>query len=246
VFERALIHVDGPAGAGKTTLIEAVLTGTRQYEGVVRTVRAWRDDSAAEPRVRVDASDGMEYRFAEPNADQFFMSDIGDDIWDVALIEGDEPTGLPKLIVHVLPASAGPLLHRRRFKDGLARLKGLLIDKGMLEREVQEMFELSMRLYGRPKSTPPVAEHWAIAEEHRSLARAALVIVNVRDDSERPAADALLAEVARLRGDPEVFADLRTALPGGRTRITAVAADLTNRKDPGTLKAVARIRRAFP
>lgn len=68
----------------------------------------------------------------------------------------------------------------------------------------------------------------------------------VRDDSERPAADALLAEVARLGGDPEVFADLRTALPSGRTRITAVAADLTNWKDPGTRKAVARIRRVFP
>jgi len=238
--------VDGPAGAGKTTLIDAVLTGTHEYEGIIRTVRAWRDDSAAEPQVLVDAPDGVEYRFAEPNADDFFMSDIGDDIWDVVLIEGDEPTGLPNLIVHVLPASAGPLLHRRRFKDGLARLRGLLIDKGIPEREVHEIFELSMQLYGPPKSTPPVTEHWAIAEQHRSLARAALVIVNVRDDSERPAADALLAEVARLRGDPEVFADLQTALTGGRTRITAVAADLTNRKDPGTRKALARIRRVFP
>ncbi len=262
MFERVLIHVDGIPGAGKTAFIEAVLADSHSYGGSFVAVRARHDESADKPRVRatddgeVDpelrryraagAMEGMEYHFKEPDADAFFMSDVGQEPWDVALVEGDEPTGLPQLVVHVLPASAGPLLGRRRFEDGIARLEGLLADQGMPLEDIRRMSRARDLAYGPPPSGLPATEHWAIAEEHRALARARLVVVNVRGAEDRAKAEALLAEVARLRGDPEVFADLEIALIGGRTRITAVAADLTDAEDPGTRRALARIRRAFP
>lgn len=262
MFERSLIHVDGPPGAGKTAFIEALLADSRVYEGSFVAVRTRRDESAVKPRVRtVDDGDvspelrrywsagplaAMEYHFDEPNADDFFMSDVGQELWDLALIEGDEPTGLPDLVVHVLPASAGPVLRRGRREDGAALLAGPFADRGIPTDLLRRMSTAGDVAVGPQRSGPPAAEHWAIADEHRGLARAHMVVVNVRGDDERSGAEALLAEVARLRGDPEVFADLHLSLTGGRTRITAVAADLTDAKDPGTRKAVARIRRAFP
>jgi hypothetical protein len=262
VFKRSLIHVDGPPGGGKTAFIEAVLADGGPYEGSFVAMRTRHDQSAVKPRVcTVDdaavspelhryraagAMEAMEYHFDEPNTDDFFTSDVGQEPWDVALIEGDDPTGLPDLTVHVLPASAGPVLQRRRFDNEPARLAGLLADRGVPKDVIGGLLAAGNVAVGPQRSRPPAAEHWAITDEHSGLGRAQLVIVNVRGDDERGRAEALLADVARLRGDPEVFADLRPSLIGGRIRITATAADLSNAKDPGTRKALARIRRAIP
>jgi hypothetical protein len=86
---------------------------------------------------------------------------------------------------------------------------------------------------------------WTISDTHQGITHAQLVVVTVRGDDEKQLGEPRLAEVARLRGDPEVFEDLRFRLAGGRIQVTAVAADLTNRKDPGTRKALARVRRTL-
>jgi hypothetical protein len=54
----------------------------------------------------------------------------------------------------------------------------------------------------------------------------------------------MLGEVARIRSDD----DVRTSVLGRfahRTKVTAVVADLSDPKDAGTKKALARIKRAL-
>ena len=64
------------------------------------------------------------------------------------------------------------------------------------------------------------------------IERAQLVVVNVRSEEERPAADALVADVARLRKDEAVFRDV-IGWRGHKLPVTAVCADLSNPKDAG-------------
>jgi uridine kinase len=47
MIERAVVHVGGPPGAGKTTLIESLL---RSYDGLVLVARCVRDDSLRSSR----------------------------------------------------------------------------------------------------------------------------------------------------------------------------------------------------
>ncbi len=68
--------------------------------------------------------------------------------------------------------------------------------------------------------------------------------MNVRDDGERQAAAAFPEDVRRLRRDEDVFRDV-IGLRGNRIPVTAVAADLSNPKDAGTRKALARVKRAL-
>ncbi len=91
---------------------------------------------------------------------------------------------------------------------------------------------------------PKPTEHWAIAATHAGIEHAGLVIVNLRDRAQHDCGQALLAELNRLRTDRQVFDDV-LGWRGRRTPITAVAADLSDPKDPGTRKAVARALRTI-
>lgn len=96
---------------------------------------------------------------------------------------------------------------------------------------------------GTYRSAAEPDRHWAIAQGYERIEHAQLVVVNVCDDGQRDRAAALLADLARLRKDRQVFDDV-LGWRGTRAPITAVAADLSDERDPGTRKAVARVRRA--
>jgi sugar phosphate isomerase/epimerase len=68
--------------------------------------------------------------------------------------------------------------------------------------------------------------------------------VNLRDPAERPAAEQLLVELARLRKDDALFNDI-VGLRGNRVPITAVVSNLADPRDGGRKKAVARVRRTI-
>jgi hypothetical protein len=85
---------------------------------------------------------------------------------------------------------------------------------------------------------------WAVAAPYRGIESAQLAVINVRRESDKDDAEALLADVVRLRNDDAVFADILAPL-GSRVPITAVVANLTRPAEPGTKKALARIRRVI-
>jgi len=96
----------------------------------------------------------------------------------------------------------------------------------------------------RTARPPSPTEHWAIAQGYEGIEHAQLVVVNVRDPGQRDRAPALLADLARLRKDEQVFNDV-LGWRGTRVPITAVASDLSDERDPGTRKAVAASREPY-
>ncbi len=96
----------------------------------------------------------------------------------------------------------------------------------------------------RTADPPKPSEHWAIAASHAGIEHAGLVIVNLRDRAQHDHAQALLAELKRLRADRQVSDDV-LGWRARRTPITALSADLSDPKDPGTRKAVARTVRTI-
>lgn len=126
--ERALIHVAGPKGAGKTTFIERVLDGAGEW---VLAARCVRDDSLRESRERAPKAHPELRRYREAGAtgaalfafpegdigsDAFFVTRLMEDYSKAVLLEGDKPLGFVDLAVFVAapPPAGGSLLVRRK------------------------------------------------------------------------------------------------------------------------------------
>ncbi len=212
------------------------------------------------------------YRFAERNVEAFFMSDFMQEYSDAVFIEGDLPLGFVNLSVFIAPipapgeslfrrvardhsaaheASQGPMTRALDDSEALARLLGGALE-GTLAGRVRAqpwMLDETRGVMGSKRAVPKGApapeppEHWALAEGYEGIERAQLVVANIRDESERPAAAALLEDLARLRKDETIFADVM-GHRGNKLPITAVVADLSNAKDAGLKKALARVKRA--
>ncbi len=85
---------------------------------------------------------------------------------------------------------------------------------------------------------------WLFSDDQYCRHIAGLVVVNLRDPAERPAAEQLLVDLARLRKDDALFNDI-VGWRGYRLPITAVVANLADPRDAGRKKAVARVRRTI-
>jgi hypothetical protein len=125
--QRALIHIDGPSGAGKTALVEALLAHADDMISVARCVR---DDGLAAARESLDDPAGeaselsryraagahaaVRYSFPGGNDDAFFNSNLMQDFSHAVVMEGDRPVNVADLTVFVVPATAGRLLVRRK------------------------------------------------------------------------------------------------------------------------------------
>ena len=96
----------------------------------------------------------------------------------------------------------------------------------------------------RSEPPPRSVEHWGISERFQGIQGAGLVVVNIRLSTERPAAEQLLVDLARLRNDDALFNDI-LGWRGHRTPITAVVANISDPRDAGRRKAVARVRRTI-
>lgn len=70
------------------------------------------------------------------------------------------------------------------------------------------------------------------------------MIINIHDESERPAAERLAAEVRRLRNDPDVKSDV-LGIDAQRRQPTIFIANLADPKDKVLKKALARVKRAI-
>ncbi len=205
-------------------------------------------------------------------SEAFFMTDLMSDYSEGVVVEGDNPLRFLDLDVFVAPAlRAGEHLLIRRTRDVAAQYRAkvdawerlLGEPDGVAKWLSQELggpvvdFVRNPKLFENVRNTmlaglaqarkaprqKPVA-HWAIAEGHAGIENAGLIVVNVRHDSEREAAERFVAEVVRLRKEEEVFQDV-LSFRGRRSQITAVVANLGDPHDPGRKKALARVRRAL-
>ena len=281
--ERAIIHVAGPAGSGKTAFIEAVLAAT---EALILAVRCIRDDSLAEPRESASRThpELRRYRqagahgaalFAFPGTDigsvEFFMTDLMTNYSEAVVLEGDNPLGNVDLRVFVAPAPEhGERLFVRPTRDPTSdgRAKAAAFERLLLEpatmadllgeiggapladfarKNPQLLQDVRARLLATRTSgkTPPKPEqYWAIHDRYHGIEHAQLVVVNVRHDDHRENGEQLVTDLARLRTDKELFRDI-LGVGGSRVPITAVVADPAATHDPGTKKALARVRRTI-
>jgi len=145
------------------------------------------------------------------------------------ILQGDNPAGYVDLEVSVAPASvAGETLYVRRRRDVevLQRAKAeawaeLLRRPDGMATWMEDVMRLPVGDFARrnPRLTedvrsrmlegsqvrasppPRPVDYWAVSERFQGIERAGLVVVNLRDPAERPAAERLLVDMARLRKD---------------------------------------------
>jgi hypothetical protein len=269
MIERAYVHIAGPEGAGKTTLAEAIL---RAFDGPTIAVRCERDDRLDEakeskggrdPEVRryreAGASGAGRLRFSanDKDGDSFFCSDIMTDYSKAVIIEGDCPVEYVDLEVFVAPPLPARSALLRRVKRRSPELAASTIEEillGIGDRTAMAAFAGSRAreaigkaaaIYGESfTSSGGARTYWELAPMHRGLERAGLIVINVRQGDDRDAANRMLGEVARIRSDDDVRASILGRF-AHRTKVTAVVADLSDAKDAGTKKVLARIKRAL-
>lgn len=95
------------------------------------------------------------------------------------------------------------------------------------------MLEGIAQVRAAPPSRP--VDYWAFAERFQGIERAGLVVVNLRDPDERPAAEQLLVDLARLRKDDGLFNDI-VGWRGYRLPIPPMVANLADPRDVGRKK----------
>jgi hypothetical protein len=264
--ERALIHVAGPFAAGKTTFVERLLNAEVAFAICVRAEQdpKLRKEQESAPKSHAElrryreagASAVSLYRFAEPSTDAFFMSEFMQDYSEAVFIEGDCPIDYVSLSVFIAPVPT----------KGRSLLRQVVRDHAVLEQVSPEQVAQAL---GSPVAMAhlvptgqggPVAvlaltqpwlfdmrpraftERWAIAEEYAGIERAQLIVINLRAADDRRAAEALVEDIARLRKDDAVFRDV-LGHRGNKLPVTAIVADLSNPKDAGLKKAIARVKR---
>jgi len=156
---------------------------------------------------------------------------------EAVILEGDNPLAYADLEVFVAPAPyAGETLFVRRQRDVAAAQKvkvdawermldrpegmaawmdevvGIPIGQLLHEDPVLVEDVRTQMLAGiaaaRQAPPPKPVEHWAVSERFRGLEGAGLVVVNLRDESERVPAAQLVDDVYRLRKDDALFKDI--------------------------------------
>jgi hypothetical protein len=268
---RTILHVAGPEGAGKTTFIERVLGAGAPLSICARTVPAVRSDRKRPVAERDAIPDELDrYRRAgafkagpmaiddDYSIDEFFTDPLIDDYSEAIVVEGSLSLPYTDLRVFVAPApgSGETLLHRNKERPTVKSLR----DNPRLRQAMAEMNDLlgplalaggglldelaARRHLPRIGKAAPEVERWALNPTYKGIEHAGLVVVTIREASERAAAEAFVAEVHRLRKDEAVFKDV---MPFGAYRlpVTVVVAQLNDAKDPGTKKAVARALRGM-
>jgi len=213
------------------------------------------------------------FPFSHAHDESFFLTELMADYSDSVILEGNRPTPYVDLSVYVAdPCGEGAALLVRKVRDRareeaekIDAMERLLDEPGGIGKIIEESLGkeigslLSMNsgrldefrdqfvdLMEKARRAPPPepTEHWAIADGYDGIERAQVVVVNLRFENQRERAEGMLAELRRIRGDEEVFADVLAPL-GKRTPITAVVAKLSDPSDPGTRKIVARIKRSM-
>ena len=202
MIERSFIHVAGPPKAGKTSLLEAVLSRTEEPVLVARCVlgsgtrakeSAPKTDRELERLRRAGAAAVARYRFAPSRFafDDFFQSELMSEPSQAVILEGSDALGTYDLRVFVAPAPApGERLLERRTDDRSA------VDLARLEHWVELL------------SRPDGLAAWASEMFGTGLGRALAQDLPRLDDLRLNA----IASLEQLRARPPAPAQLRWAI----------------------------------
>lgn len=130
---RALVHVAGPAGAGKTAFVEALIADLVDRGVIVLAARCVRDERLGAPRETAPKAHPELRRYLEAVAtgaalfassvedgasNAFFVTRLMQDYSEAVVLEGDCPVPFVDLAVFVAPAPApGRALFVRRKRD---------------------------------------------------------------------------------------------------------------------------------
>ncbi|MHB8290651.1 MAG: hypothetical protein ACYDEY_15775 [Acidimicrobiales bacterium] len=201
------------------------------------------------------------------------MTNLMTDYSQAVVLEGESPLDYVDLRVFVAPAPVHTervfiRRTRRRSPDETVRgiaMRHLLPERGDLVEAfawmggeplaeaarsspalVEKIRSILSDVSAEPTSVSPLGSemHWSVADRYAGIQHAGLVVVNYRHGDNRQAADALIADVVRLRKDKKLGTDILGARDNRRP-VMAVVADLTDPDDPGRKKAIARTRRAI-
>jgi hypothetical protein len=180
--QRALVHVAGPTGAGKTSFVEALLRGV---DGPVVCVRAKRDDSLRAPResapktagelrryLGAGASAVARYRFPVTHADPdaFFMMDFMLDYSTAVIIEGDCPLDHVDLTAFVAsPPPAGSSLLVRVQRDRAAERAASLDAWERALANPEALVRLMTRGLGEPLLDAALADPAILAQTRANM-----------------------------------------------------------------------------
>jgi molybdopterin-guanine dinucleotide biosynthesis protein len=223
---------------------------------------------------KAGATDAVCFRFSRryTDTDDFFMTEFMSGYSDAVVIEGDSVLRYHDLTVFVAPPPDGVTLlshgpHSSRNPKAASRaalwqilqepeaflkmFSKLLGDPSLptILTDPVRIEELRQRaladLGNAPPSSPtrPV-ERWRLAPGYEGIVHAGMVVVNVRTAAERERGKRMLDEIPRMRKDEAIFRDLFD-YRGSRVPITAVMADLSDPKDTGWRKALARVMRTL-
>jgi hypothetical protein len=240
VISRAIIHIDGAPGAGKTAFVERLLGALDEW---VLAVRCRRDESlrhareswsASDPEVRryraAGASDAGRFTFSSDRdaADDFFTTRLLTDVSDVVVIEGDSPLRDAELRVFVAPPpAAGRALLVRERRDRAAQQRAQADAMQRLLGEPDGAARLLEQLVGGPLV--------AFAREQPELLEQARA--------------SLLAGIGKVRAAPPPAPTERWAVAGGYAGIEHaqlvvlnVREDAGRERAQGLLEEVRRLR----
>ncbi|HEO70538.1 MAG TPA: hypothetical protein ENN80_04695 [Candidatus Hydrogenedentes bacterium] len=287
--ERAYVWVDGPSGAGKTTLIEHVLKSNRsRLLSVARFVETDAVDHFVENSegneetkrfedASVIASALFQYPPEENRAelDRFWDSEFILDYSEGIIFEGPAtaviPADLHVYVLRPLPEPE-PIVHKESHEVARLSLDDIMSPAFLFGNTLKN--EAALSALGRGKETPeqdlkqlmeavreriledidpeqrrrleegiPAIENkWHINPAWPRLAYAQTVVINIHDESERPAAELLASELRRIHADEEILHDL-VGFRGGHHRISIFIANLSDSRDKALQKAIARMKR---
>ncbi len=254
--QRALVHVSGPAGVGKTVFIERVLGARVGISLCVRAVKGGAGSRVDVERARyrsAGAHAAARYEFDEPDVEAFFTSNVMENYSEVVFVEGDSPVDFVDLAVFVAPISLEePTILRRELREpGSARLRAIdeIVRRPGGVETIAHLFGAGPNgkvdlagLRGRLQKSGLPTEHWALVPTYEGIQHAGLVVLNARSVAERENAALLTKDIVSLRKNPDVFRDI-LGIRGNKLPVTVVVADLMDPKDPGLNKAIARIKR---
>lgn len=288
MIDREYITVNGPPGAGKTTLIERLLESNRS---LLLLAGRFREDPSI-PGVKEEVGENDEtLRYLIVGADGAFHCRFPpggegaaarwywDTTWnrgfsDGVIVEGSVLSAHSTLTVFVLRSipSDVPFVERRvkellsiPFEEYVEAVFGPppagmepggpeaggeeVWDDEMLEEEGEISVEIPDEV-GREllkwieEGIPVRVEGWVLKDEFAGLDRAEIVVINAQADEDPREAERLASEIRRIWTDPEISRDLG---PGWVTRRTPsiIVANLTDPRDEGSKKVVARMKRAL-